>query len=37
MTATDSAVIWSSVMKMCASSWVNARTRIRPCSAPEGS
>ncbi len=35
--ATVSAVIWSSVQKMCASSWVKARTRMMPCSAPDGS
>ena len=32
-----SVVIWSSVQKMCASSWVKARTRMMPCSAPDGS
>jgi hypothetical protein len=32
-----SAVIWSSVQKMCPSSWVKARTRMMPWSAPEGS
>ena len=36
-TATVSAAICSSVQKMCASSWVKARTRMMPCSAPDGS
>ena len=31
------AVTWSSVQKMCASSWVKARTRMMPCNAPDGS
>ena len=35
--ATLSAVICSGVQKMCASSWVKARTRMMPCSAPDGS
>ena len=34
---TVSLAICDSVQKICASSWVKARTRIRPCSAPEGS
>jgi hypothetical protein len=34
---THSSVICSSVQKMWASSWVKPRTRMMPCSAPEGS
>src|SRR3546814_6839319 len=30
-------MIWSSVQKICASSWVKLRTRMMPCSAPPGS
>ena len=29
--------ICSSVQKMCPSSWVKPRTRMMPCSAPDGS
>ena len=36
-TSRHSASICSGVQKMCASSWVKWRTRIKPCSAPEGS
>ena len=35
--AIASAVTWSSVQKICASSWMKPRTRINPCNAPDGS
>ena len=37
MILSTSSAIWLSVMKICASSCVKARTRISPCSAPDGS
>ncbi|CFP65343.1 Uncharacterised protein [Bordetella pertussis] len=37
MNAAHSSCNWSSVQKMWPSSWVKPRTRIMPCSEPDGS
>ncbi|MCY1361755.1 hypothetical protein D9M69_484330 [compost metagenome] len=37
MKSAASCFTWSSVQKMWASSWVKPRTRMMPCSAPDGS